>query len=327
MFCKYCGRELKKDARFCAYCGRDQKASQAETEFFGSWAFLLLTMLLTIYFPLHLAGSGSVLTFLLTIPTIVICIGCWIAFCEARRKQTAGIGLSTVRISLMIQVAAFLTAGVIWALLSAISFVRFLRINIDINLLNIHTSVGGIFLQYFGSVFALLVAACALLAAYGVILNLMLNSLRRDIRVQKNAVPDMRKVQWVPVHASRTVVLLVLTAAGSFVKLFLSSGIYSLFYFLLYPGQALANGIFTGLFGADTGQQADQVMSNIISAWQTWSGRGSSSMNAVKDFFLASLRTSKMETAAAVLFCLVLVLVIVMLIQGRKNSENSKTEK
>jgi len=279
--------------------------------------FFILTLLLTVYFPLHLAGTGAVLTYLLTIPTMILSVGCWVAFWEAKTDQPTAFGPSMIRGSLLAQIIALLAAGAVWVIISAISFIRFLTIKIDINLLNIHTSVGRIFLQYGGVLFSLLLVACAVLIAWGVILNLMLHNIRRNIRAEKNTLSGRRTLRWEPVRVRRTIVFLAIAAACSLIRHGISSGLYNLFYFLLYPGRALANGIFSGLLGGNMGQQANQIINNIINAYQTWSGQGNSAMDAVKTFFLATLQTNMIGTVAAVLLFCILIIMIVLLILGR----------
>ncbi len=279
--------------------------------------FFILTLLLTGYFPLHLAGTGEILTYLLTIPAMVLSVGCWGAFWEAKTDQPTAIGPTMIRGSLLAEIIALLAAGAIWVILSAISFIRFLTIHIDINLLNIHTSMGRIFFQYGGVLFALLLVACGVLIAWGVILNLMLHNIRRDIRTEKNALAGRRTMQWEPVRVRRTIVFLVIAAACSLIRHGISSGLYNLFYFLFYPGRALANGIFSGLLGDNMGQQANQIINNIINAYQTWSGQGNSAMDAVKNFFLSTLQTNMIGTVAAILLFCILIIMIVLLILGR----------
>ncbi|MCC8141632.1 MAG: hypothetical protein LIO56_03735 [Lachnospiraceae bacterium] len=285
--------------------------------------FFILTLLLTVYFPLHLAGTGAVLTYFLTIPTMILSVGCWVTFWEAKTDQPTAIGPSMIRGSLLAQIIVLLAAGAIWMIISGISFIRFLTIHIDINLLNIHTSVGRIFLRYGGGLFALLLVVCGVLIAWGVILNLMLRNIRRNIRAEKNALSGRRTVQWEPVRIRRTIVFLAIAAAGCLIRHGISSGLYNLFYFLLYPGRALANGIFSGLLGDNMGQQAGQIINNIIKAYQTWSGQGNSAMDAVKNFFLSTLQTNTIGTVAAILLFCILIIMIVLLIIRRTVDENA----
>ncbi len=305
---------------------------------FGGGVFFVLTLLVSVYIPFRLASTGSMLTYFLIIPAIVICVGCWVVFLESQKRQPSDVGFSIVGGGLMAQMLALIVYGAVFALLSAIGFFQFLMVNLDINIdiFNIHIStIGYVLTHYFTKLFILLIVVCAIIVFYCLVFIWMLRFFRSGVRSAKTTGPGTRAIQKRPVRIPVMIVSVVIVGAGSLVRLCFTSAVYKLFYFLFYPAKALIDGIFGNLFSGSLGRVANEILNSVINFFQKYSGRENETMDAVKSFFLASLENGEAKRAvtgpaivAEVMFLGILACVIVILIriitQSRKSGFRKK---
>ncbi len=251
MFCRHCGKELDSDSVFCRYCGKPtaspEEASAAAfsgslTGIFGGIVFLILSVLVTVYCLLHLTGSGAALTMLMTIPAVIICIGCWCAFAGSRRKRHKGAGLTLIGGGLIAQIVFVGAEGAIFGVLSVVNFINFLNAGF----------LGNILQNYGSRILVLLVLVGVVFVAYGAVMEWLLSRFRRYAVSAKRVVLDKDTSRWRPVRVPGAIIFSAVVAAGAAVKLLYIHYIYELFYFMLYPRMAMADGIFSYLFSDET---------------------------------------------------------------------------
>ncbi len=329
MYCKYCGKELKEDAVFCQYCGKklkedavshqncgeDQRKIEADTKAgikagikTDSAVFLILTILLTAFIPFRLAGTRSGFAFLLMIPTLIACIGCWTTFAGSGRERVKTAGLTLLGGGLCAQVWVFLAEGIAVAVTAAIAFGNFFGAVRSI--LERFDALSGFI--------AAMVSLCAVLVICWLILLVCLRRIRLGIRSGKSAVTG-RDVRRTAMPAPKITRFAVAAAVCTVFRLCSASGFYFLWYFLLYPRRAVAEGAVSELFGSSASGGFSNVLNQLIRTYERWSGAAESGMNRFKDAFLKTQTVNGMQITAAVLILAVLACVIALLVRARRS--------
>ncbi len=322
MFCKYCGNELAEDALFCQYCGKPvkgkkilQSGTSGEKELrdetsqspdidhlreeLRSILFLILTALLTLYFFLRLMGGRSLLTFLLMIPTIFICTGCWIVFIKVCRGKSFVTGLTLISGGLRAKIYAILAACLVAAVVSVISFSGFLK--------NFHA-----ILKRSGTQSNLILAVLAfgvLVAACIVILLICFRRIRSGVLLVKKILTESA-VSLPSVSSSGILRFTVATGVCTAFLLGFASRFYFLFYFLLYPGMAVTD----ELFGSSGNGIIRSILNQLINSYQN---ANSSSLNHLKDVLLKSSSVNVIQTISALTFLAILACIVLFILRFR----------
>ncbi len=338
MFCKYCGKEIDDNSAFCKYCGKSLKmesddsddtisdsdmrkyakmgratissdlseqtftSTKEVTNMFSSPIFVIITVLMCVYILLRLFGSSSVLTKLLAIPTIIICIGCWVAFVQARRDRITNSALMAVRCGLVIQMTCFIVEGIVVFIVALDSFGGFLK-----DLSNFSGGYDDL------SELILTVIICAvLIVVCGAALVDCLDGTRRGVVSAQKTFSGSVQNKKSAIKIQRITGLTAFAAVCCVCKIIFAEQIYEFFAFVFYPRMTLLSGTISNLFSGSLGSSLNNLLNKGFNLVRN------DSDGWFKDQFLGSMQGTSSNVVATVILIAILICLICLLVKIRR---------